>query len=102
MVLGLALLAAGAPVRADHDPFLRGFDAVPIKPTPTALSGLMLDGVTPALPRSLHAALILDLNGGILSLRYGSQKLGDLIPFRADARLMVAYQLTEKLEVAGD
>jgi outer membrane protein OmpA-like peptidoglycan-associated protein len=102
MVLGLALLAAARLVRADHDPFLRSFDAVPIKPTPTASSGLVLDGVTPAAPNSLHAALVLDINAGILSLRYGNQKLGDLIPLRADARLMVAYQLTPRLELAGD
>lgn len=102
MVLGLAVLAAPVPARADHDPFLRSFDAVPIKPTPTALSGLMVDGVTPGVPRSLHAALVIDLNGGILSLRFGNRKLGDLIPLRADARLMVAYQLTEKLELSGD
>ncbi|HEY8207336.1 MAG TPA: OmpA family protein [Myxococcaceae bacterium] len=91
------------PVSAQTtSPFTRGIDVVPIKPTPTAESGLMLDGAKIPYPKSIHAALVLDLNGGVLALRYGPQKLGDLIPLRLDAHVLAAYQLTDKLEIADD
>ncbi|HZN91213.1 MAG TPA: OmpA family protein [Myxococcales bacterium] len=90
------------PALGQDSPFLRGIDVVPVKPTPSARSGLMLDGAKVPYPKSIHAALVFDLNGGVLVLRYGSQKLGDLIPMRADAHLLVAYQLSEKIELAGD
>lgn len=83
-------------------PFARGIDVVPIKPTPTAGSGLFLDGAKLPYPRSIHAALLLDVDGGVLALKYGAQNLGSLIPLRADAHVMAAYQLNEKLELAGD
>ncbi|HYV49666.1 MAG TPA: OmpA family protein [Myxococcaceae bacterium] len=86
----------------DTSPFTRGIDVIPLKPTPTAGSGLFLDGAWVPYPKSVHAAVLLDLDGSVLALKYGTQKLGDLIPLRVDAHVLAAYQLNEKLELAGD
>ncbi len=48
------------------------------------------------------AALLLDLNLSILSLKLGDEKLGDLIPYRLDAHALFAYQFHERLELALD
>src|SRR5262249_1103610 len=82
--------------------FARGIDVIPVKPTPTAESGLFLDGAKVPFPRSVYATLLLDVDGNVLALRYGSQNLGSLIPMRTDAHVMAAYQLNPNLELAGD
>jgi outer membrane protein OmpA-like peptidoglycan-associated protein len=102
-VAAAALAAALAgPASGQDMPFSRGIDMVPVKPTPTAYSGFTLDGARLTYPKSLHAAVMLDLNDGVLALRYGDQKVGDLIPLRVDLHLLAAYQLLDRLEVAGD
>jgi outer membrane protein OmpA-like peptidoglycan-associated protein len=100
-VAALLLVALPGPSRAD-DPFLRGIDAVPVKPTPTALSGLTLDGAERPYPHTFHAAMLFDLTTGVLGLRFGGVKLGDLIPLRIDAHLLAAYQFSDALEFALD
>lgn len=97
----LAVLLCAASAGADTGPFSRGFDAVPVKPTPTANSGIAQEGAELPAQNSLHGALLLDFNLGVLSLRLGEEKLGDLIPYRMDAHAMIAYQLTKRLEIAG-
>lgn len=97
--LWVACVAASA--LAD-DPFARGFDAVPLKLTPTANSGLQLDGADLRPKRSWQLGAILDLNFGVLGLKLGDQRLGDLIPFRTDLRIGGSYQLLDRLEVGGE
>lgn len=99
--LGLLLLTVAA--RAEHDPFSRGFDAVPVKPTAAQHSGIALEGAASGEPvGSFRGALLFDFNWRILALKLGDEKLGDLIPYRLDAHLLFAYQLHERLELAVD
>lgn len=94
-------LALGA-ARAQHDPFARGFDLVPTKPTPALESGIALEGATPSQVRSQRFAALFDLNVGLLALQLGHEKIGDLVPFRWDAHLMAAYQVHRLIEVGAD
>lgn len=87
---------------ADHAPFERGFDSVPIKHVTGMNSGLSLDGARLLPAGSLQAALLFDLNVGIMALRLGDEKLGDLIPARFDAHLLLAYQLHQRVELGLD
>ncbi|MCU0699496.1 MAG: OmpA family protein [Myxococcaceae bacterium] len=99
LLLGLALLAM--PALAD-DPFARGFDAVPLKLTPLANSGLQLEGAETRTRRSWQLYSLLDLNFGVMALKLGDQRLGDLIPFRADLRIGGSYQVLDRLEVGAE
>ncbi|MFY0570134.1 OmpA family protein [Archangium lansingense] len=98
----VCLLLAGVAAQADHDPFARGFDAVPLKATPAQKSGIALDGATAEPAGSFRGALLFDYNRGILALKLGDEKLGDLIPYRLDAHALFAWQLHRRLELAAD
>jgi outer membrane protein OmpA-like peptidoglycan-associated protein len=101
--LALLLLCVGhLTAWADHSPFGRSFDTVPVKPTAAQDSGIALEGARSTPTGSLRGALLLDLNLSILSLKLGEEKLGDLIPYRLDAHALFAYQLHERLELAVD
>ncbi|HET9449825.1 MAG TPA: OmpA family protein, partial [Aggregicoccus sp.] len=65
-------------------------------------SGLSLEGARAASRGSYLGSLLLDYNHGILALKLGDEKLGDLIPYRLDAHALFAYQLHERLELAVD
>jgi outer membrane protein OmpA-like peptidoglycan-associated protein len=98
--LVLSLLLA-LPALAD-DPFARGFDAVPLKVTPLANSGLQLEGAETRTKRSWQLYSLLDVNFGVMALKLGDQRLGDLIPFRTDLRIGGSYQLFDRLEVGAE
>jgi OOP family OmpA-OmpF porin len=95
-------LAGSVTARADHDPFERSFDAVPVKATTAQDSGIALEGARPAPVGSKRAALLLDLNLSILSLKLGEERLGDLIPYRLDAHALFAYQVHPRVELGVD
>ena len=78
---------------AQTDPFIRSFDAIATKATPALSSGIILDGARLTEVYSWRAALMVDTNAGVLGLSLGEQKLGDLIPFRADAHALFAFQV---------
>jgi OmpA-OmpF porin, OOP family len=107
-IFAAALLLAAAPralaqdAAAPSPAFRRGFDAVPQKLTPAQDSGLSLEGARALDQGSYLGSLLLDYNHGILALKLGDEKLGDLIPYRLDAHAMFAYQLHERLELAVD
>ena len=99
----LGLLLSAVAARAEHDPFSRGFDAVPVKATAAQRSGIALEGTSTGEPAgSFRGALLFDYNWRILALKLGDEKLGDLLPYRLDAHLLFAYQLHERLELAVD
>lgn len=98
----LGLMLATAVSHAEHDPFSRGFDAVPVKPTAAQHSGIALEGTRTEPVGSFRGALMLDFNWRILSLKLGDEKLGDLLPYRLDAHLLFSYQLLERLELGVD
>ena len=91
LVLVVAL-AGSLSARADPGPFARSFDAVPVKATAAQDSGIALEGARPAPVGSKRAALLLDFNLSILSLKLGEERLGDLIPYRLDAHLDRAHR----------
>ncbi|WP_224245458.1 OmpA family protein [Hyalangium gracile] len=101
-VVLLCTLIAGLTARADHDPFQRSFDAVPVKATAAQDSGIALEGARPSPVGSLRASLLLDLNLSILALKLGDERLGDLIPYRLDAHALFAYQLHPRFELGVD
>ncbi|WP_342380301.1 OmpA family protein [Myxococcus stipitatus] len=99
----LGLMMASAAASAEPDPFSRGFDAVPVKPTPAQNSGIALEGTSSGEPvGSFRGALLFDFNWRILALKLGDEKLGDLLPYRLDAHLLFAYQLHERVELGVD
>jgi OOP family OmpA-OmpF porin len=93
---------AALPARAEHDPFIRSFDAVPLKPSPSVNSGIALDGADAWDRGSLRGALLLDFNLNVLSLREGTRKLGDLIPARLDVHAMLGLQLHPMFDLSID
>lgn len=99
-VVAIALLVSSVPLA--QTAYDRGFDTVPTKVTPAANSGIALEGAVLPSKHSQHGQALLDANVGILALKLGEQKLGDLIPFRLDAHALLAYQLLDRLEIAGD
>ncbi len=101
LVTFIALLTALAAAAAD-DPFARGIDVVPVKLTPSASSGLTLEGADLPVKGTFRLLPVLDFNAGILALKLGDQRLGDLIPFRADLHIMASYQVTNRVELAAD
>lgn len=84
------------------DPFARGIDLVPNKFTPSMESGLALEGGELQSTRSFLLQALLDFNVGILVAKNGNDRLGDLVPFRADLHILGAYQLHSRVEVAAD
>jgi OOP family OmpA-OmpF porin len=91
-----------AAAQSAATPYTRSFDAVPDKPTPLLNSGITLEGGELFSPKSFRAALLVDMNGEILALQLGEKKLGNLIPFRADAHALFSYQILQRLEVGVD
>ena len=102
--LSLAVMClASAAAAQTIDPFTaRGIDLVPVKFTPAMESGLALEGGELQLTRSYLLTALLDFNVGILQAKNGNERLGDLIPFRADLHLLAAYQLHPRIEIAAD
>jgi len=96
------ILLVSAVAQAQTEPFLRGVDLVPLKPTAAQRSGLALEGAEAAPKGSYRAELLLDFNLGLLGLKLGQEKLGDLIPYRLDAHALLAWQLHERLELGAD
>ncbi len=87
---------------AAEDPFARGIDAVPVKLTPSSGSSLTVEGADLPQQGTFHLTPLLDFNFGILALKLGDQRLGDLLPFRADLHILASYQVLPRLEVAAD
>lgn len=101
-LLLLCVLALSTAARADHDPFSRSFDAVPVKATAAQDSGIALEGARAAPVGSVRGSLLLDLNLRILSLKLGEERLGALLPYRLDAHALFAYQVHPRVELGVD
>ncbi|HLM47091.1 MAG TPA: OmpA family protein, partial [Myxococcaceae bacterium] len=65
-------------------------------------SGIALEGAKAEPAGSFRGALLFDYNRGILALKLGDEKLGDLLPYRLDAHALFAWQLHRRLELAAD
>jgi OOP family OmpA-OmpF porin len=103
LALLLAALLLGPSVAgAQTDPFIRGFDAVPLKPSPLLDSGVALDGAGGWARGSFRLGFLGDGSINILALRLGDEKLGNLIPYRVDAHLLGSYVLHERVELGVD
>ncbi len=101
MRLATLVVLAATAAHATHDPFARGIDLVPVKPTAGARSGIALEGASLPDPKSWRFALMFDLNVGVLALKRGQEKLGDLMPFRGDLHLLGAWQIHRRVELAA-
>ena len=99
LAAAVVALAIAQPARAQGS---RGFDAVPIKHAASLDSGISLEGARLLPQGSLHAELLLDLNSGFFPLHDGSQYLGDVIPVRTDAHVLLAAQVHPLFDVALD
>jgi len=84
------------------DPFQRGIDIVPIKLTPALDSGLALESTQMPLKGTWSMRFLADANLSPLSFKLGKERLGSLIPFRADLHLLASYQPFSRFEVALD
>lgn len=82
--------------------FPRGIDTVPLKLSPSLNSGLVLDGAELERAHSWLLQAVVDVNVGVLSLRFGNEPLGELIPLRTDVHIMGAYQPHSRVELAAD
>ncbi len=98
----LAILIAPGLAGAQGEQFVRAFDLVPTKPTASLESGITLESASPAAVKSLALSVLFDWNVGILALVAQREKLGDLVPFRVDLHVLVAYQLHPRVELAAD
>jgi OOP family OmpA-OmpF porin len=97
----ILVLFAGAAL-AQTGPFERDIDLLPTKASPALDRGIALDG-THMLPKGAWAAgFMLDFADGLMSLKLGDDKLGNLVPYRLDAHLVGAYALFDRLELAAD
>lgn len=99
MVLGLVGVSQAQPIDAFS---ARGIDLVPFKFTPGMDSGLTLEGGELLNTRSWQLMALVDFNIGILSAKFGNERLGELMPFRTDIHILGAYQLHPRIEVAAD
>jgi OOP family OmpA-OmpF porin len=98
----LAALVAAPAAAQLADPYLRGFDAVPQKPTPLSRSGFVVEGARAAPTGSWHGELLFDWNVQILAYLQGDQKAGNFIPWRVDGHVLGAWTVLPYLELAGD
>ncbi|HLT29420.1 MAG TPA: OmpA family protein [Myxococcaceae bacterium] len=97
----LMILAASVPALAQSVD-QRSYDAVPLKHTPSARSGIALESADMPDAGSLRGQLLVDFNLGVLGLKVGRDRLGDLIPFRFDAHALFAWQLHRRIELGFD
>ncbi|MCI0672375.1 MAG: thrombospondin type 3 repeat-containing protein, partial [Myxococcaceae bacterium] len=102
VLAGLAVLGISLSAHAQGTPELRSFDSVPNKVTPLQNAGISLEGADTPAASSFRAALLMDLPVGVLGLKLGQERLGDLIPYRLDAHALFAYQLLPRLELGVD
>lgn len=98
----LLMLLSTSAFAQSSGAFSRGIDLVPIKLTPGLESGLTLDSAELAAVGSWQLQAMLDFNIGILALKLGDQRLGDLMPFRSDLHLMGAWQVHPRIELSAD
>ncbi len=99
--LAAALIGSGS-AQADTNPFERGFDAVPTKPSVLPSSFISLDGTEMLPPGSLHAAALFDLVAGALAAQIGDTRVGSLIPARLDAHFIGAYSIARRIDAGFD
>lgn len=103
LLLAVSILASPAGAQSSLDPLTtRGIDLVPFKFTPSMDSGLTLEGGELLQTRSFLLQALVDMNVGILTLKNGEERIGDLVPFRTDIHILGAYQLHPRIEVAAD
>ncbi len=100
--LCLSLASSGVARGQTTTPFTRGFDTVPVKPTTSQRGGIALDSAQMLGAKSFRFAALIDLNFGVLALKLGQEKLGDLVPYRFDGHLLGAYQFHRRFELGAD
>lgn len=104
--IALALLAVLAPPSeagaAPNDPFARGIDPLGSKLALGWDSFLTVEGARTPPAGSFRLSLAADFASGLMSLRLGDEKLGDLIEDRLDLHLLGSVAIFDSLEVGVD
>jgi len=99
-LLALALLLARA-AGAQENPTLRGFDPDPFRPAATLDGDFVVESAAPTPAGSARGALLFDYARGLLALRQGDQKVGDLLVDRVQAHVIAGYSFG-RLQVGLD
>lgn len=99
----LAALAAAVPlyVAAADDPFARGFDPDTSRPALGLDADFTVESATPMPAGSWRGEILLDYARGLLAVRSGDAKLGNLIDDRLTAHLLAGYAFG-RLEIGLD
>jgi OmpA-OmpF porin, OOP family len=100
--LAAVVLLAATPALAQSNFDTRGIELVPNQPSPFARSGITLDGALAAPVGTLRGEVLGDWNTQILNLSLGTEKLGNLVPYRVDMHLVFSWTPLSFLEVAAD
>jgi OOP family OmpA-OmpF porin len=95
-------LFAALPAQAQTNFDTRGFELIPNQPSPYARSGITLDGALAAPVGTLRGEVLFDWNTQVLNLNLGTEKLGNLVPYRVDMHLIFSWTPLSFLEVAVD
>ncbi len=97
------LLSAALPgVAGADDSLARGIDPVAAKPAATMSGLLTLEGARVESRRSWALGLDADLVDGLLALRIGDERVGELVERRLDLHLTGAYVIADGVELAVD
>ncbi|MFN0061184.1 MAG: OmpA family protein [Myxococcaceae bacterium] len=99
-LVAMVLAASPAALAQEPDPFSRGIDILPFKPTPTENGVISLEGAALPVAGHVQAGLLLDFGVGLLPLYLGNQRVGELMPLRIDGHLFASYSPHARVEVA--
>ncbi|MDF1561864.1 MAG: OmpA family protein [Deltaproteobacteria bacterium] len=107
LALGAALLAlCWAPGRAAAQAAglgpERGLDAQSFKPGLGGDAFLTLSGLAPPLAGRYHLSVGLDLAEGLMAIKIGEEKIGNLVRRQYQLRLAAAYAPSPRVELAAE
>ncbi|HWV39449.1 MAG TPA: OmpA family protein [Vulgatibacter sp.] len=102
--LAAAALAVAAPAAhaAGDDPFARGIDPLGAKLALGRDAFLTVEGARTPPAGSFRLGLAADYAAGLMSLRLGDDKLGDLVEHRLDLHLLGSWAILDALEIGAD
>lgn len=105
LAVGAALALFGPNANANaaaNDPFARGIDPVASKLALGWDSFLTVEGARTPPAGSFRLTVATDYAAGLMSLRLGDRKLGDLVEHRLDLHLLGSWAILDSLEVGAD
>lgn len=101
-VIAIGILALQGKSLGADDSFRRGIDPINSKLAASIDGFLTNEGARTSRAGSFQLQLGLDFAFGLMSLKVGEEKIGDLIKHRFDLHLLGGYAVTDWAEVAAD